>query len=978
MELRGRYVRFDNVQSPASSQSNLSEDGGDSEDPGYGTSIFVDEKDGRESNQDPYEDEASDEDSDAPSIPASEPFECPDYVAKNLTGLLAIINRLTYNFADYNNEALRDVQTWLGMSAVASSPYKIHQRIEKDTINKLCRAQGIQGMTCKLYDQRCEELGGEAAYVEHLRQWAHDNPVTVTMGRAMKDTDLGPTIRDATEKGTKMMRLVGAKADIAFVVIAWSRNAAADPRETTFGSCSDARASQTLGDFHIMPQMAAAVFQTHDKLADIQVYAKMFQETVDTVKQRVGELPMAEIPKQKKMKTAEKIKVTVTSKKLKAKGKAGDDTSSSIEVKDGLLIFRDAYAKVGPIPDNWEFDHEIEELKLFDKNPEMRQYFTSLFRDALYMVQGSLPLGVISKNDPKADLKTDVRYTTATWFRNIFEAGLRIVNWPVGSPLPAKLRDPGIPSPQSWKPHQVARVMKQSCARDRSKRLGFICRRHDTKRMPFITFAPDDDGNPPDFAYDFPDDTYPDTPLYSEEDCPCSNDQGCDIGSTRFLKQVVEKEALKHSGKSAQPKARNNKEPVPTQSPMDVEVEDDGRYPTPPPIVEPVRTKGKGSSKAQHIEAEPITRRPRATASTSTGAQRPSTRDVRPSSQLQRNTAAPDAVPNARNTTAPVAVRDTTAPTAPLAPVRPSRAVSPALARIPEESTEGRPRASPAPVVEGAAKKIRSRTQAAAAAAATTSGQATSHKRKDIPSGAEGQDRAAAKKQRKDPNNNTLPSFPNAVVQPATPQPPKGLPPPPAAPPQPPTHTGAPQGSTRVRPIEHVVSDPMGKKVELPGWSVPMDSLTWCNKAGPALTNALARPPASTPDYKKKVHDVTSMVIRRFIERYKRNTLWLSFQDVIDFAVVVTETANDVNTMDAYQGAHLWFHCVVEMVSQVGEFPGMAPTSIEQVNSFTDWFVGFLEENTLNDSRLILLALLPDVEDNTPDADLYAELRGIM
>ncbi|KIJ34202.1 hypothetical protein M422DRAFT_263694 [Sphaerobolus stellatus SS14] len=613
MELRDRYVHFDNVQSPASSQSNLSEDGGDSEDPGYGISIFVDEKDGRESTQDPNDDEASNEDSDddeeeansentddntcaqagdAPSIPASEPFECPDYVAKNLTGLLVIINRLTYNFADYNNEALRDMRTWLGMSAVkagnASSPYNIHQCIEKDAINKLCRAQGIQGssndaksdrqtVTCKLYDQRCEELGGEAAYVEHLRQWAHDNPVTVTMGRTMKDTDLGPTIRDATEKGTNMMRLVGAKADIAFVIIAWSRNAAADPRETTFGACSDARASQTLGDFHIMPQMAAAVFQTHDKLADIQVYAKMFQETVDTVKQRVGELPMAEIPKQKKMKTAEKIKVTVTSKKLKAKGKAGDDTSSSIEVKDGLLIFRDAYAKVGPIPDNWEFDHEIEELELFDKNPEMRQYFTSLFRDALYMVQGSLPLGVISKNDPKAELKTDIRYTTATWFRNIFEAGLRIVNWPVGSPLPAKLRDPGIPSPQSWKPHQFASVMKQSCAQDRSKRLGFICRHHDTKRMPFITFAPDDDGNPPDFAYDFPDDTYPDTPLYSEENCPCSNDQGCDIGSTRFLKQVVEKEALKRSGKSAQPKARNTKEPVPTQSPMDVEVEDDAR-----------------------------------------------------------------------------------------------------------------------------------------------------------------------------------------------------------------------------------------------------------------------------------------------------------------------------------------------------------------------------------------------------------------
>ncbi|KIJ55310.1 hypothetical protein M422DRAFT_239936 [Sphaerobolus stellatus SS14] len=182
----------------------------------------------------------------------------------------------------------------------------------------------------------------------------------------------------------------------------------------------------------------------------------------------------------------------------------------------------------------------------------------------------------------------------------------------------------------------------------------------------------------------------------------------------------------------------------------------------------------------------------------------------------------------------------------------------------------------------------------------------------------------------------------------------------------------------------------MGKKVELqPGWSVPMDSLTWCNKAGPELANALARLPASTPDYKKKVHDVTSMVIRRFIERYKRNTLWLSFQDVIEFAVVVAETANNVNTMDAYQGAYLWFHCVVEMVSQVGEFPGMAPTSIEHVNSFTDWFVGFLEENTLNDSRSILLALLPDVEDNTPDnvdngdmlgsnADLYAELRGIM
>ncbi|KIJ55309.1 hypothetical protein M422DRAFT_239935, partial [Sphaerobolus stellatus SS14] len=743
MELRDRYVHFDNVQSPASSQSNLSEDGGDSEDPGYGTSIFVDEKDGRESTQDPNDDEASDEDSDdeeeansenaddntcaqagdAPSIPASEPFECPDYVAKNLTGLLAIINRLTYNFADYNNEALRDVRTWLGMSAVkagnASSPYNIHQRIEKDTINKLCRAECIQGssndtksnrqtVTHKLYDQRCEELGGEAAYVEHLRQWAHDNPVTVTMGRAMKDTDLGPTIRDATEKGTNMMRLVGAKADIAFVVIAWSRNAVADPRETTFGACSDARASQTLGDFHIMPQMAAVVFQTHDKLADIQVYAKMFQETVDTVKQRIGELPIAEIPKQKKMKTAEKIKVTVTSKKLKVKGKAGDDTSSSIEVKDGLLIFRDAYAKVGPIPDNWEFDHEIEELELFDKNPEMRQYFTSLFRDALYMVQGSLPLRVISKNDPKADLKTDIRYTTATWFRNIFEAGLRIVNWPVSSPLPTKLRDPGIPSPQSWKPHQFARVMKQSCARDRSKRLGFICRRHDTKWMPFITFAPDDDGNPPDFAYDFPDDTYPDAPLYSEENCPCSNDQGCDIGSTRFLKQVVEKEVLKRSGKSAQPKARNTKEPVPTQSPMDVEVEDDGRYHTPPPIVEPVRTKGKGSSKAQHIKAEPITRCPRATASTSTGAQRPSTRDVQPSShntsavpQLQCNTAAPDAVPNARNTTAPAAVRDTTAPTAPLAPVRPSRAVSPALARIPEESAEGRrPRVSPAPVVE--------------------------------------------------------------------------------------------------------------------------------------------------------------------------------------------------------------------------------------------------------------------------------------
>ncbi|KIJ49759.1 hypothetical protein M422DRAFT_246110 [Sphaerobolus stellatus SS14] len=518
-----------------------------------------------------------------------------------------------------------------------------------------------------------------------------------------------------------------------------------------------------------MPQMAAAVFQTHDKLADIQVYAKMFQEAVDTVKQCVGELPMAEIPKQRvrlhlrfkllahyfifreKMKTAEKIKVTVTSKKLKVKGKASDDTSSLIEVKDGLLIFHDAYAKVGPIPDNWEFDHEIEELELFDKNPEMQPYFTSLFRDALYMVQGSLPLGVISKNDPKANLKTDIRYTTATWFRNIFKAGLRIVNWPVGSPLPAKLQDPGISSPQSWKPHQFARAMKQSCVRDRSKRLGFICQCHDTKWMLFITFAPDDDGNP----------------LTSHMTSPTIHIPTLHCTARRIV-HVVEKEALKFSGKSAQPKARNTKEPVPAQLPMDVEVKDDGQYHTPPPIVKPVRTKGKGLSKAQNIEAEPITRRPRAIASTSTVP------------QLQRNTTAPDAIPNTRNTTTPATIHDTTAPTAPLAP----------------ESTEGRPRVSPAPVVEGAVKKTRSQTQVAAAAAVTTSGQATSHKRKDIPPGTEEQDHAAVKKQRKDSNNNTLLSFPNVIVQPTTPQPPKGLPspPPPAAPPQPPTHTGAPQG----------------------------------------------------------------------------------------------------------------------------------------------------------------------------------------
>ncbi|KIJ49895.1 hypothetical protein M422DRAFT_246265 [Sphaerobolus stellatus SS14] len=638
MELRNRYVRFDNVQPPASSQSNISEDG--SEDSGYGTSIFVDEEDGHESTQDPNDDEASDEDSDeeeeansenaddntcaqagdVPSIPASEPFECPDYVTKNLKGLLAIINRLTYNFADYNNEALRDVRTWLGMSAVkarnASSLYNIHQHIEKDTINKLCHAQGIQGssndtksdqqtVTRKLYDQHCEELGGEATYVEHLQQWAHNNPVTVTMGRTMKDTNLGPTIRDATEKGTNMSTdmLIWRQGRQSLHHIAWSRNAAADPHETTFGACSDAQVSQTLSNFHIMPQMAAAVFQTHDKLADIHVCQWRKSQN------------------RKKVKTAQKIKVTVTSKKLKVKGKAGNNTSSLIEVKDGLLIFHDAYAKVGPIPDNWEFDHEIEELELFNMNPEMQQYFTSLFHDTLYMVQGSLPLGVISKNDLKANLKTDIQYTTASCFRNIFEAGLRIVNWPVSSPLPAKLWDPGILSPQSWKPHQFAHTMKQSCAQDRSKRLGFICRHHDTKWMPFITFAPDDDRNPPNFAYDFPNDTYPDTPLYSEENCPCSNDQGCDIGSTRFLNQVVEKEALKRSRKSAQPKACNTKEPVPTQLPMDVEVEDDGQYHTPPPIVKPVRTKGKGSSKAQHIKVEPITRRPRATASTSTGAQ---------------------------------------------------------------------------------------------------------------------------------------------------------------------------------------------------------------------------------------------------------------------------------------------------------------------------------------------------------------------
>ncbi|KIJ38064.1 hypothetical protein M422DRAFT_259212 [Sphaerobolus stellatus SS14] len=429
--------------------------------------------------------------------------------------------------------------------------------------------------------------------------------------------------------------------------------------------------------------------------------------------------------------------------------------------------------------------------------------------------------------------------------------------------------------------------MKQSCVQDRSKRLGFICQCHDTKGMLFITFAPNDDSNPP----------------------PTSHMTSPTIHiPTLHCTQVVEKEVLKRSEKSAQPKARNTKEPVPTQLPMDVKVKDDGRYHTPPPSVEPVRTKGKGLSKAQHIEAEPITRRPRATASTSTGAQRPSTRNARLSScntsavpQLQHNTTAPDAIPNTRNTTAPAATLRQ--------PLRPSHL------------TEGCPRVSPAPVVEGNLAQ-----------------------QKDIPSGAEKQDCAAAKKQRKDSNNNTLPSFPNIVVQPATMQPHKRLPSPPlpAAPPQPPTHTGALQGfivpganrgaailqapgiglpslaplsvpcpqdpqaleapqhlpsainvvrqhseplmheeqhvpspqpepSTSVRlPIEHIVSEPMGKKVELqPGWSVPMDSLTWCNKAGLELANALARLPASTPDYKKKVHDFTSMVITRFIEHYK-------------------------------------------------------------------------------------------------------------
>jgi hypothetical protein len=194
------------------------------------------------------------------------------------------------------------------------------------------------------------------------------------------------------------------------------------------------------------------------------------------------------------MSTTNKIKIDAN-KKGKGKVRFRNNVETPPIGGDKVKIVTPAETgSSGPIPNGWVFDRQAESVPLVHKSGVMRQYITSVFMDFMCewmfsytsingvtysmadIAHGHPPESRLLKAKDYTPIEGVPPFASKTAFGIYFSTGHRIVNYPLGCPLPSDIENADLSSPQSWTPSVYKRVLQQYGHPDPTRRLGIVCR----------------------------------------------------------------------------------------------------------------------------------------------------------------------------------------------------------------------------------------------------------------------------------------------------------------------------------------------------------------------------------------------------------------------------------------------------------------------------------------------------------------------